>query len=97
MFVNNALIDFAVLLQVDLQYLNEILRDGADPNSADKYGQTTLHEVRWSATEHQMVYRRYSHGIWNLFTSKYFTVSSGCVNEITSRIHFLYKKNYIHL
>ncbi|GAA6110425.1 transient receptor potential channel pyrexia [Tachysurus ichikawai] len=31
--------------EVDLQYLNEILRDGADPNSADKYGQTTLHEI----------------------------------------------------
>lgn len=46
MFVNTALIDFTVLLQVDLQYLNEILRDGADPNSTDKYGQTALHEVR---------------------------------------------------
>ncbi|KAI5108268.1 polycystin-2-like, partial [Silurus meridionalis] len=31
--------------QVDLQYLNEILGDGADPNSADKYGQTALHEI----------------------------------------------------
>ncbi|XP_058242468.1 transient receptor potential channel pyrexia [Hemibagrus wyckioides] len=31
--------------EVDLQYLNEILRDGADPNSIDKYGQTALHEI----------------------------------------------------
>ncbi|XP_053535569.1 transient receptor potential cation channel subfamily A member 1 isoform X2 [Ictalurus punctatus] len=31
--------------KVDLQYLNEILSDGADPNSADKYGQTALHEI----------------------------------------------------
>ncbi|KAI5606908.1 polycystin-2-like [Silurus asotus] len=31
--------------EVDLQYLNEILRDGADPNSVDKYGQTALHEI----------------------------------------------------
>ncbi|XP_066534368.1 transient receptor potential channel pyrexia [Hoplias malabaricus] len=31
--------------EVDLQYLNGILTDGADPNSADKYGQTAMHEI----------------------------------------------------
>uniref|UniRef100_A0AAY5EXU7 Ion transport domain-containing protein n=1 Tax=Electrophorus electricus TaxID=8005 RepID=A0AAY5EXU7_ELEEL len=33
------------VLQVDLQYLNGILAEGADPNSPDKYGQTALHEI----------------------------------------------------
>lgn len=46
----------SVLLQVDLQYLSEILRDGADANSADKYGQTVLHEVSCSALQHQMLW-----------------------------------------
>ncbi|KAL6487461.1 hypothetical protein MHYP_G00040870 [Metynnis hypsauchen] len=31
--------------EVDLQYLNSILTEGADPNSTDKYGQTALHEI----------------------------------------------------
>ncbi|KAG1941629.1 transient receptor potential channel pyrexia [Pimephales promelas] len=31
--------------EVDLQLLNDVLTDGADPNSADKYGQTALHEI----------------------------------------------------
>ncbi|XP_026858318.2 transient receptor potential channel pyrexia isoform X4 [Electrophorus electricus] len=31
--------------EVDLQYLNGILAEGADPNSPDKYGQTALHEI----------------------------------------------------
>ncbi|XP_063047327.1 transient receptor potential channel pyrexia [Engraulis encrasicolus] len=31
--------------KVDLHYLAGVLTDGADPNSADKYGQTVLHEI----------------------------------------------------
>ncbi|XP_072533285.1 uncharacterized protein [Salminus brasiliensis] len=31
--------------EVDLQYLNGVLTEGADPNSTDKYGQTALHEI----------------------------------------------------
>ncbi|KAL2083200.1 hypothetical protein ACEWY4_020973 [Coilia grayii] len=31
--------------EVDLPYLSGVLTDGADPNSADKYGQTVLHEI----------------------------------------------------
>ncbi|XP_076841759.1 uncharacterized protein LOC143485931 isoform X2 [Brachyhypopomus gauderio] len=31
--------------EVDLQYLDGVLAEGADPNSADKYGQTALHEI----------------------------------------------------
>ncbi|XP_043095711.1 ankyrin repeat and protein kinase domain-containing protein 1-like [Puntigrus tetrazona] len=31
--------------EVDLQFLNDVLTNGADPNSADKYGQTALHEI----------------------------------------------------
>ncbi|KAK7140698.1 hypothetical protein R3I94_013090 [Phoxinus phoxinus] len=31
--------------EVDLQLLNDVLTHGADPNSADKYGQTALHEI----------------------------------------------------
>ncbi|XP_073776628.1 uncharacterized protein si:ch73-193i2.2 [Danio rerio] len=31
--------------EVDLQLLNEALTHGADPNTADKYGQTALHEI----------------------------------------------------
>ncbi|XP_037553950.1 uncharacterized protein LOC119430587 [Nematolebias whitei] len=35
---------------VDLQFLDEVISDGADPNSSDRYGQTVLHEVSraWS-------------------------------------------------
>ncbi|XP_030628244.1 transient receptor potential channel pyrexia [Chanos chanos] len=31
--------------EVDLQYLSCVLTDGADPDSADKHGQTALHEI----------------------------------------------------
>ncbi|XP_016317325.1 protein phosphatase 1 regulatory subunit 12C-like [Sinocyclocheilus anshuiensis] len=31
--------------EVDLQFLNDVLTNGANPNSADKYGQTALHEI----------------------------------------------------
>uniref|UniRef100_A0A8C2H915 Si:ch73-193i2.2 n=1 Tax=Cyprinus carpio TaxID=7962 RepID=A0A8C2H915_CYPCA len=31
--------------EVDLQFLNDVLTNGADPNSADKYGQMALHEI----------------------------------------------------
>ncbi|XP_041866650.1 transient receptor potential channel pyrexia [Melanotaenia boesemani] len=36
--------------QVDLQFLDEVISDGADPNSSDRYGQTVLHEISraWS-------------------------------------------------
>ncbi|XP_035519365.1 transient receptor potential cation channel subfamily A member 1-like [Morone saxatilis] len=36
--------------QVDLQFLDQVISDGADPNSSDRYGQTILHEVSraWS-------------------------------------------------
>lgn len=44
-----------VCVQVNLQYLSEIITDGADPNSTDKYGQTALHEVRCpDATKHNV-------------------------------------------
>lgn len=33
--------------QVDLQFLDEVISDGADPNCSDRYGQTVLHEVTW--------------------------------------------------
>ncbi|XP_048858649.1 transient receptor potential cation channel subfamily A member 1 isoform X2 [Brienomyrus brachyistius] len=31
--------------QVDLQYLSDVIAEGADPKSTDKYGQTCLHEI----------------------------------------------------
>ncbi|KAM9700104.1 uncharacterized protein ACNS7B_003338 isoform 2-T2 [Menidia menidia] len=31
--------------QVDLQFLDQMISDGADPNSSDRFGQTVLHEV----------------------------------------------------
>lgn len=31
--------------QVDLQFLDEVISGGADPNCSDRYGQTVLHEV----------------------------------------------------
>ncbi|XP_041645596.1 transient receptor potential cation channel subfamily A member 1 [Cheilinus undulatus] len=36
--------------QVDLQFVDEVISDGADPNSSDRYGQTILHEISraWS-------------------------------------------------
>ncbi|XP_067467009.1 transient receptor potential cation channel subfamily A member 1 [Thunnus thynnus] len=36
--------------QVDLQFVDEVMSDGADPNSSDRYGQTVLHEISraWS-------------------------------------------------
>ncbi|CAL8297716.1 unnamed protein product [Merluccius merluccius] len=36
--------------QVALQYMSDIILDGADPNAQDRYGQTALHEVSraWS-------------------------------------------------
>ncbi|KAK2824751.1 hypothetical protein Q5P01_021926 [Channa striata] len=36
--------------QVDLQFLDLVISDGADPNSCDRYGQTVLHEISrvWS-------------------------------------------------
>ncbi|XP_032408670.1 transient receptor potential cation channel subfamily A member 1 isoform X2 [Xiphophorus hellerii] len=36
--------------QVDLQFLDEVISGGADPNCSDRYGQTVLHEVSraWS-------------------------------------------------
>ncbi|KAK5622448.1 hypothetical protein CRENBAI_003327 [Crenichthys baileyi] len=36
--------------EVDLQFLDEVISDGADPNCSDRYGQTVLHEVSraWS-------------------------------------------------
>ncbi|XP_067367513.1 E3 ubiquitin-protein ligase UBR2 isoform X5 [Channa argus] len=36
--------------QVDLQFLDQVISDGADPNSCDRYGQTVLHEISraWS-------------------------------------------------
>ncbi|XP_044069477.1 uncharacterized protein si:ch73-193i2.2 isoform X2 [Siniperca chuatsi] len=36
--------------QVDLQFLDQVIADGADPNSSDRYGQTILHEISraWS-------------------------------------------------
>ncbi|XP_041804077.1 transient receptor potential cation channel subfamily A member 1 [Chelmon rostratus] len=32
-------------VQVDLQFVDEVISDGADPNSSDRYGQTILHEI----------------------------------------------------
>ncbi|KAE8280903.1 Protein quaking-A [Larimichthys crocea] len=36
--------------QVDLQFLDQVISHGADPNSSDRYGQTILHEISraWS-------------------------------------------------
>ncbi|XP_075993307.1 uncharacterized protein LOC142988149 [Genypterus blacodes] len=36
--------------QVDLQYLDQVISEGANPNTADRYGQTVLHEISraWS-------------------------------------------------
>ncbi|XP_068590598.1 transient receptor potential channel pyrexia isoform X2 [Cebidichthys violaceus] len=36
--------------QVDLDFLDEVISEGADPNSSDRYGQTILHEISraWS-------------------------------------------------
>lgn len=34
-----------VFVQVDLEFLDEVISEGADPNSSDRYGQTILHEV----------------------------------------------------
>nr|XP_008292068.1 PREDICTED: uncharacterized protein LOC103366189 [Stegastes partitus] len=36
--------------QVDLQFLDEVISGGADPNSSDRFGQTVLHEISraWS-------------------------------------------------
>ncbi|KAM6956621.1 uncharacterized protein FYW47_012572 [Aplochiton taeniatus] len=31
--------------EVDFQYVDNVITDGADPNAADKYGQTALHEI----------------------------------------------------
>nr|XP_046258870.1 uncharacterized protein si:ch73-193i2.2 isoform X2 [Scatophagus argus] len=31
--------------QVDLQFVDEVISDGADPSSSDRYGQTILHEI----------------------------------------------------
>ncbi|XP_026165599.1 transient receptor potential cation channel subfamily V member 5 [Mastacembelus armatus] len=31
--------------QVDLQFLDQLISDGADPNSSDRYGQSVLHEI----------------------------------------------------
>ncbi|XP_057198211.1 transient receptor potential cation channel subfamily A member 1 [Triplophysa rosa] len=31
--------------EVDLQFLNDVLTHGANPNTTDKYGQTALHEI----------------------------------------------------
>ncbi|CAB1312564.1 unnamed protein product [Coregonus sp. 'balchen'] len=31
--------------EVDFQYLNDVIVDGADPNSTDRFGQTVLHEI----------------------------------------------------
>ncbi|KAJ4922188.1 hypothetical protein JOQ06_016594, partial [Pogonophryne albipinna] len=31
--------------QVDLDFLDQLISDGADPNSSDRFGQTVLHEV----------------------------------------------------
>lgn len=72
-------------IQVDLQYLNEILRDGADPNSVDKYGQTALHEVSCSASACQ-TYRRYSRGIWGLLLTQAVLMMS------STGIHFPYRR-----
>uniref|UniRef100_A0A8C7XB16 Si:ch73-193i2.2 n=1 Tax=Oryzias sinensis TaxID=183150 RepID=A0A8C7XB16_9TELE len=36
---------FCVCVQVDLQLLDGLISDGADPNSSDRYGQTVLHEI----------------------------------------------------
>uniref|UniRef100_A0A3B4ZN94 Si:ch73-193i2.2 n=1 Tax=Stegastes partitus TaxID=144197 RepID=A0A3B4ZN94_9TELE len=37
-------------VQVDLQFLDEVISGGADPNSSDRFGQTVLHEISraWS-------------------------------------------------
>uniref|UniRef100_A0A3B4WBW7 Transient receptor potential cation channel subfamily V member 5-like n=1 Tax=Seriola lalandi dorsalis TaxID=1841481 RepID=A0A3B4WBW7_SERLL len=37
-----------VCVQVDLGLLDDVISEGADPNSSDRYGQTVLHEVAWS-------------------------------------------------
>ncbi|XP_053189500.1 transient receptor potential channel pyrexia [Scomber japonicus] len=36
--------------QVDFQFVDQLISDGADPNSSDRYGQTVLHEISraWS-------------------------------------------------
>uniref|UniRef100_A0A7N8YBG2 Si:ch73-193i2.2 n=1 Tax=Mastacembelus armatus TaxID=205130 RepID=A0A7N8YBG2_9TELE len=34
-----------LFVQVDLQFLDQLISDGADPNSSDRYGQSVLHEV----------------------------------------------------
>ncbi|KAF7221355.1 transient receptor potential channel pyrexia [Nothobranchius furzeri] len=36
--------------QVDFQFLDHVIADGADPNSSDRFGQTVLHEISraWS-------------------------------------------------
>ncbi|CAK6981687.1 transient receptor potential channel pyrexia [Scomber scombrus] len=36
--------------QVDFQFVDELISDGADPNCSDRYGQTVLHEISraWS-------------------------------------------------
>ncbi|KAF4105498.1 hypothetical protein G5714_013160 [Onychostoma macrolepis] len=48
--------------EVDLQFLNDVLTNGADPNSADKYGQTALHEIS---------------RVWNLDVMRFFLERGG--------------------
>lgn len=36
------------IVQVDLKLLDQLISDGADPNSTDRFGQTVLHEVNES-------------------------------------------------
>lgn len=37
-------------VEVDLAFLDQLISDGADPNSSDRFGQTVLHEVSFRFT-----------------------------------------------
>uniref|UniRef100_A0A3B5Q6J3 Uncharacterized LOC102220998 n=1 Tax=Xiphophorus maculatus TaxID=8083 RepID=A0A3B5Q6J3_XIPMA len=45
MSISRLVFRLCLCAQVDLQFLDEVISGGADPNCSDRYGQTILHEV----------------------------------------------------
>uniref|UniRef100_A0A3B3ZNA4 Ion transport domain-containing protein n=1 Tax=Periophthalmus magnuspinnatus TaxID=409849 RepID=A0A3B3ZNA4_9GOBI len=86
---------FPLLVQVDLDLLNELLSDGADPNSSDRFGQTVLHEVKYKYVD---VMRFFLDRGSNLMTPDQFGVTAlhvAAALDYSEMVLFLLQRNEI--
>ncbi|XP_055007374.1 transient receptor potential cation channel subfamily A member 1-like [Boleophthalmus pectinirostris] len=85
---------FTLRRNVDLDLLDELLSDGADPNSSDRFGQTVLHEISraWSVDVMRFFLDRGS----NLMTPDQFGVTAlhvAAALDYSQMVLFLLQRN----